>query len=553
MRKLRWVRDDDGLWDLDLSTPATLNGVARPVPGDGVPSVLGLSRGVRLSRSKQVDFFQRFMFLPFIPSYSTIHPNGGFSLQRLFSLPFAPLDPHWYGTVLGQLNVEKLVSNIKKTGFKQDESSPWFKNVARQLSDKSLYAFDLASEFFLTPDDSLLLSLESYGDDNNTPRKKAVFHHKFPKHNLTLEAASPGLFVDKDGSFWDVPLNMAIDLASVASSSDSGLSYHVCVNHNSGPPKRFGSPHDDNAAMVASLQPGLSATTAFSLRNNIDIWRSGAPKVKMVQPYDILLSNPHISAAGIIGGVMTACFGDNSVRAPPVDGLLNGSCGKGFGLGARRGNCAILADSFASVSLSAQLGTFQKMFLDLTRVQALLDFPSGSTFLSGATRVAKDLYNSRAPKLEAVQAVCPNTTLSFQQQLVGPFSFRVDSGVEVCFKKDDSFLKVKDPVFAIEYALQVLGSAKAVACTCETVVCKTRTFALGDKPHSFFAPEGKPSRRGLNLRPFACVCKTRSFALGDKPHSFFAPEGKPSRRGLNLRPLACGNNLPKVTLGGHLS
>lgn len=80
--------------------------------------------------------------------------------------------------MLGQLNVEKLVSNIKKNGFKQDEYSPWFKNVARHLSDKSLYAFDLASEFFLTPEDSLLLSLESYADDNNTPRKKAVFHHK---------------------------------------------------------------------------------------------------------------------------------------------------------------------------------------------------------------------------------------------------------------------------------------------------------------------------------------------------------------------------------------
>nr|GFA74946.1 putative RNA-directed DNA polymerase, eukaryota [Tanacetum cinerariifolium] len=49
------------------------------------------------------------------------------------------------------------------------------------------------------------------------------------------------------------------------------------------------------------------------------------------------------------------------------------------------------------------------------------------------------------------------------------------------------------------------------------------------------------------------VCKTRTFALGDKPHSFFAPEEKPSWRGLNPRPLACGNNLPKVTLGGHLS
>nr|GEU90429.1 ABC transporter A family member 9-like [Tanacetum cinerariifolium] len=49
------------------------------------------------------------------------------------------------------------------------------------------------------------------------------------------------------------------------------------------------------------------------------------------------------------------------------------------------------------------------------------------------------------------------------------------------------------------------------------------------------------------------LCKTRTFALGDKPHSFFAPEGKTPRRGLNPRPLACGNNLPKVTFDGHLS
>nr|GEW49648.1 hypothetical protein [Tanacetum cinerariifolium] len=41
-------------------------------------------------------------------------------------------------------------------------------------------------------------------------------------------------------------------------------------------------------------------------------------------------------------------------------------------------------------------------------------------------------------------------------------------------------------------------------------VCKTRTFALGDKPHSFFAPEGKPPRRGLNPRPLACVISAQA-------------------------------------------
>ncbi|KAI3500682.1 hypothetical protein L1887_36506 [Cichorium endivia] len=116
---------------------------------------------------------------------------------------------------------------------------------------------------------------------------------KFPHHNLTVEAASPGLFVDKNGGFWDVPLTMAIDLAFVA--SEMGPSYHVCINHNSGSPKSFGSHKND--AIAASLQLGLCVTTAFSLKNSIDIWRSESPKLKNVQPYDVFLSNPHILAS----------------------------------------------------------------------------------------------------------------------------------------------------------------------------------------------------------------------------------------------------------------
>lgn len=49
-------------------------------------------------------------------------------------------------------------------------------------------------------------------------------------------------------------------------------------------------------------------------------------------------------------------------------------------------------------------------------------------------------------------------------QIGGPFSLRVDSGVSLDLKnKDGWYASVRDPVFALEYALQVLGSAKAVA------------------------------------------------------------------------------------------
>lgn len=118
---------------------------------------------------------------------------------------------------------------------------------------------------------------------------------------------------------------------------------------------------------------------------------------------------------GTVGAVITASIGENSIRAQVEDGSLNS---KGFCLQARGANSAILADFFASVSLSAQHGNFQRRFLDLTQFYARLDIPSGSKFLSGATRLACDLYNSETPTVQAVQAICPTASLSFQQQVL---------------------------------------------------------------------------------------------------------------------------------------
>ncbi|CAI9771126.1 unnamed protein product [Fraxinus pennsylvanica] len=446
MKKLRWVMDG-GFWDVDVSTPVTLDGVARPVPGD--PLHLGISRGQRLSRPKQIDFFQRFMFMPLVPSFSH-YGDVGLSLQRVFSL----YRETWFITLLGQFNVQKFVTSLRTNGFRRESDSSWLQNIRRHLSDQSFYGLNFCSELLLTPDDVLTLSLETHGDQK-TPRKKAVLHHKFPLHNLTVEAASPALFVDQHGNYWDVPFSVSMDLAPVA--SDSGTSCRFCINHTTGIPKPYeGQP---TSRVPVTLLPGLCTKCAVSFKKNVDIWRSEAPKVKMVQPYDIFLSSPHISASGILGAVFTASIGENSIRAQIEDGSLSS---KGFSLQARGANSAILADLFASASLSAQHGNFQRLFLDLTQFYARLDIPSGSKFLSGATRLACDLYNSQTPTTQAVQAICPTASLSFQQQIAGPFSFRIDSGVTIDLKKD-FYLSVKDPVFAVEYALQVLGSAKAIA------------------------------------------------------------------------------------------
>ncbi|KAJ1393111.1 hypothetical protein SESBI_35289 [Sesbania bispinosa] len=453
MRKLRWVMDGGGFWDLDVSTPKTLDGLACPVPGDPLP--LGLSRGTRLSRSKQLHFMQRFMHAPLLPTFAQPH---GFSLQRVLSLPFSD---NWFVFLLGQFNLQRFISSVKSSEEKPARLSSWLKTFGRHLQQKSLYALGFCSEFQLTPDDTLLFGLDAY-DYNDKPRGKAVLHHKFPHHDLTVEAVYPGLFVDKTGNYWDVPFSMAVDLASVTT-SDSSVGYHLSAHYTSGSPEQFESIQNQIDRVPPTLLPGLAFKSVFSYRKKIDIWRSEAPKLKLVQPYDIFLSNPHVSVSGIIGAAATTAFGDNSARAQ-IDDDRQGSAG--FFVQASGIKSSFLADIFASISFTAQHGNFQRLLLDLTRFQARLDFPSGSKFLSGATSLAQDFLNSQKPSMEAVQAICPNATLSFQQQIVGPVSFRIDSGIEVDLKDPDCLIHAQEPVFAVEYALQVLGSAKAVAWYC---------------------------------------------------------------------------------------
>ncbi|KAM2348611.1 hypothetical protein ACFX1X_012226 [Malus domestica] len=449
MKKLRWAMDGS-FWDLDVSTPRTLDGLVRPVPGDPLP--LGLTRGPRLSRPKQIDFMQRFMASIFVPSYTAA---DGFTLQRVLTLP---IGENWFGTILGQFNFQRFISAVKKSGKEAppDSVSSWMQSIGTHLREKSLYALSFCSEFWLTADDTLVLSVDGYGDDKK-PRKKALFQHKFSHHNLTVEAVWPGLFVDKPGNYWDVPFSMSLDLASVA--SDSGASYRVCARHNSGTPERFDGGQSDGVPVT--LLPGLSVTSAFSFKKNFELWRSHAQKLRMVQPFDVFLSNPHVSASGIIGAVMTASFGDSWVRSQIADDDPQGF--RGFSFWAPGVKSAFLADIFASATFTAQHGNFQRLFLDLSRFHARLDFPSGSKFLSGAAHLAQDYFNSQQPNLEAIQDICPNATLSLQQQICGPVSFRVESGVAVELKNRDWNIRVDEPVFALEYALQVLGSAKAVA------------------------------------------------------------------------------------------
>lgn len=120
-----------------------------------------------------------------------------------------------------------------------------------------------------------------------------------------------------------------------------------------------------------------------------------------------------------LGSVVTASHGENSIRTHAQD--------ESFRLCAEGANYGVSADLFASASLNAQLGNFQKPFLDLTRFHTRVDIPSGSKFVNGACKVARALYNSEAPSVEAVEAISPSATLSFQQQVTFIIKFSICS------------------------------------------------------------------------------------------------------------------------------
>lgn len=120
---------------------------------------------------------------------------------------------------------------------------------------------------------------------------------QLPRQNVTFEASWPGLFVDKRGVYWDVPLSLSADLASVGSSS--GLSYHLLLQQNSGEPKCFGG--NETSDVPIALLPGFCAKAAVSIKKSIDAWRKKEDKLKNVQPYDVFLSDSHVSFTGIVG------------------------------------------------------------------------------------------------------------------------------------------------------------------------------------------------------------------------------------------------------------
>lgn len=282
--------------------------------------------------------------------------------------------------------------------------------------------------------------------------------HELPDHDITLEAAWPGLFLDHKGKYWDVPESISLDMSSLP--SESGFQYRIGVHKNGGHPQPV---NTLNGEVPCALMPGLCAKAAFSYEKRKDFWRQKdkvddtavkTDKGKVWHPsYDMRLREPHAAISGIIGGTSAAWFG-GSESSPSTESHVDRDTSIGI-----KKRSPLNADLFGSVCYTFQHGRFTKLYGDLTRVDARLDICSASA-------VAKRVFNilRRSSFSNADNPLSsPKLSLILQQQIAGPIMVRVDSKFSLGSSSGKRGPHVEDLICSLSYSLRLLRSGKVVA------------------------------------------------------------------------------------------
>ncbi|PKA53418.1 hypothetical protein AXF42_Ash012360 [Apostasia shenzhenica] len=286
-----------------------------------------------------------------------------------------------------------------------------------------------------------------------------------PNHDVTLEAAWPEVFLDRDGAYWEVPSSASFDVSSLV--SDSGFRYRFGLHKNDGNPEAVNSSLN---YVPMSLMPGLCAKAAFSFEKRRDFWReweqNGAQEERSVRkpvwliPYDEQLKEPHAAVSAIIGGTCEAWLGGNNIDSKSKAQIGNevGQCSSS--ISSRRKHISM--DLFGSFGYTFQQGKFTHDYNDLTRVDARLDVTSASAVLKGFGHLVPSAF-----KGQVHEKVNPLALLRFnvllQQQIAGPIVFRVDTKFSFSSPSGGYLPYAEDVIYGLSYSLRTLQSGKMLA------------------------------------------------------------------------------------------
>ncbi|KAL0380023.1 UNVERIFIED_CONTAM: hypothetical protein Sangu_0066600 [Sesamum angustifolium] len=278
--------------------------------------------------------------------------------------------------------------------------------------------------------------------------------HYLPDHDITLEAAWPELFIDHKGKYWEVPESVSVDCSSLV--SESGFRYRFGLHKNSGTPQAFDS---TNADAPVGLLPGVCAKAGFSYEKSKDLWRQKETKQDLIihtemgeylrPAYDIRLKEPHAALSGIVGGTCEAWFGGGKgSQSADVKGSSGAKDRGRFGV-----------DLFGSGCFTFQHGKFRKLFGDLTRVDVRLDVASATALAKSVSNLFRSSQSYQSPNIPS----SPRLDLIFQQQVVGPIVFRVDSKLSLESITGEHGPQLEDVIYSLNYSLRLLQSGKVVA------------------------------------------------------------------------------------------
>ncbi|XP_074280055.1 protein TRIGALACTOSYLDIACYLGLYCEROL 4, chloroplastic-like isoform X1 [Silene latifolia] len=410
--------------DQQLSSPVNLNGWAKPIPGDPFPF-----NRIRSERAPpkvhQLSLLKNGLPEGIIPCFDT------FALQSLLlSHSFGNL---WVG-LIGQFRPKMLLSNIK-TEFTACEGNKLsaLMNIGIHFLDKSLYSLGLCTQIPITSSSSLFFSSEAHGGRNGLCNKLVLFH-KLLKHDITVDAAWPELYVDRYGKYWNVPESISVDLASDV--SESALHYRLGLQKNGGRPLTVINTVETETP--AALLPGLYAKGSFSYQTSKDLWRIKETQddliVQTEPAYDAHLREPRATISAIVGGSFRAWLWQGNEDSSEVSSIQNVN--------------PFVANVSATLSCTFQHGKFRNKYRDLTRINARLHFPS----LSGFARSISDNRQDNPASL-------PRLRLTFLQQVVGPLVFRIATK-HVVHSPWRNGMEAKDVILGLSYSFHLLRSGR---------------------------------------------------------------------------------------------
>ena len=475
------------------TSPSSLSAVTRRAPCEPSPLPQQLPSG--LSRSEQLLVLQRYLNVPFVPSY--VGRCGGVVLDRVVHT-LGSRGSSWWATITARLRAQRAWLQ-QKAGRSRTNSLLDPTNYALAIQTNSRLSNSLSVCANLDFDDfNQVLSLAN-GTESGVPlRMQAELKQKLPYHQLTAEALLHSRYTSGTGVI-QVPRVLSIDVAS--NSRKNGLRYQgglfQVVSNASG---------DIESQSAVELHTSKYLQCAATVEKEFVLWKgrknqerkksrslspfelaynsnkysteltkrltfrkdtsskpsekSSAAKPARKLPYSSLLHTPYLSFGGVAGILAQA-----ELKSEPSVGLAQNSPSRqeeGGGMMAKLPKALMkFGDEnfwttkrfFASTGVNMQIGNFSKHVLDFTSASVKLE--TGIPFTespSSSTSAQEIVHGEDTPSfLGHYKQRKHMLSASVAQQLFGPVRVRADARCEIELHKPS----LKEPL---------LPQLKSLAC-----------------------------------------------------------------------------------------